>query len=96
MEGFPKFLVIFVQRYFYPCLNKIGTKKPKTKTKNKNKQTNKNTFFWQFLKNTISNQISCEIPFLKSVYFYILYPISFQVTLKKQLSQKVTKLGRLL
>ena len=57
MEDFPKFLVMFVQRYFYPCLNKIGTKKPKTKTKqkqNKNKtktkqkqkqkQTNKNTF----------------------------------------------------
>ena len=61
MEEFPKFLVIFVQRYVYPCLNKIGTKKPKTKTKqNKNKtkikqkqktknktnkQTNKNTFW---------------------------------------------------
>ena len=79
MEGFAKFLVIFVQRYFYPCLNKIGTKKQKTKTKqNKTKkQTNKHTKrpFWQFLKNTISNQKSCEIPFLKMyifVYFTLL------------------------
>ena len=37
MEDFPKFLVMFVQRYFYPCLNKIGTKKTKNQNKNKNK-----------------------------------------------------------
>ena len=45
-ENFAKFLVIFVQRYFYPCKNRIGTKKKKqNKTKQKqtkqNKQTNK-------------------------------------------------------
>ena len=68
MEGFAKFLVIFVQRYFYPCLNKIGTKKQT----NKQKQTK--TPFWRFLKNTISNQKSCEISFLK---MYILYTLPY-------------------
>ena len=47
MQGVAKFLVIFVQRYFYTCWNKIGTKK---QNQNKNK---KKTPFWRFLKNKI-------------------------------------------
>ena len=38
MEDFAKYLVIFVQRYFYPCWNKVGKNKDKTKQKQKQKQ----------------------------------------------------------
>ena len=65
MEGFANFLMIFAQRYFYPCWNKIGTKnktkqnkkkqKQKTTTKT-NKQTKQKTPFWRFLKNVVSNK----------------------------------------
>ena len=41
MEGFVIFLMIFAQRYFYPCWNKIGTKN-KTKQKTKQNKTKQN------------------------------------------------------
>ena len=112
--GFANFLMIFAQRYFYPCWNKIGTnhktkqnkkqnKKENKKQTNKNKTKQKKTPFWRFSqKCSFQPKIGrFKIDFLwnslpKKAYFYILYPISFQVIWQKQISQKATKLVGLL
>ena len=95
MEGFAEFLVIFKDIF---TLFEIKLEQQQQQQRQKNKTINKHFFDASSKIPFVTKGLTIWIDFLwnslsKNVYFYILYPISFQITWQKQTSQKVRKLG---